>query len=205
MPKVSEEHMEARRAQVIAAAIACFAEKGFHKTSMKEICERAMLSPGAVYNYFESKDEIIASVMKSSQYENRSILQKARIVGNNMNDQVELALSGSKKMLKGLDVQTCIRADIMFAAEALTNAELAELGTENYNSIMEHLLDLTQQWQKKGWINQQLQPEALAQVLFSCVQGLSLQLVINPKLDLDAYFASVKALFTGQFISSETD
>src|SRR5690242_15007919 len=59
MPKVSEQHMEARRQQIIDAAYRCFARKGFHQTTMRDIYEEAGLSPGAVYHYFSSKADII--------------------------------------------------------------------------------------------------------------------------------------------------
>src|SRR5688500_8917991 len=62
MPKVSEEHLDARRAQIVNAAVACFAREGFHRTTMHDICREAGLSPGAVYRYFASKDELIQAI-----------------------------------------------------------------------------------------------------------------------------------------------
>ena len=48
----------------MCAAIACFTRKGFHQTTMDDICEGAGLSPGAVYRYFASKDEIIQTTVR---------------------------------------------------------------------------------------------------------------------------------------------
>jgi AcrR family transcriptional regulator len=62
MPKVSEEHLEARRRQILDAALVCFSRDGFHGTPMQAIFEEAGLSPGAVYRYFEGKDEIVAAI-----------------------------------------------------------------------------------------------------------------------------------------------
>jgi AcrR family transcriptional regulator len=62
MPKVSEEHLEARRRQILDAALTCFARDGFHRTSMQAIFEESGLSPGAVYRYFKGKDEIVAAI-----------------------------------------------------------------------------------------------------------------------------------------------
>ena len=59
MPKVAKEHGEARRRQIVDAAYRCFARRGFHQTTMRDIYQEAGLSPGAVYHYFASKDEII--------------------------------------------------------------------------------------------------------------------------------------------------
>ena len=59
MPRVSEEHLERRRRQILEAARACFVRKGIHATSMQDIFAEAGLSAGAVYRYFRSKNEII--------------------------------------------------------------------------------------------------------------------------------------------------
>lgn len=57
-PKISEEQVSARREQIIMATVSCFADRGFHKTTMQDICKAARLSPGAVYHYYASKDEM---------------------------------------------------------------------------------------------------------------------------------------------------
>jgi AcrR family transcriptional regulator len=62
MPRVKPERKEARRAQIIEAARACFARNGFHKTTLQDIFAEAGLSAGCVYNYFESKDELMLAV-----------------------------------------------------------------------------------------------------------------------------------------------
>ena len=62
MPKVSEEHLAARRRQILDAALVCFSRRGFHQTSMQAIFEESGLSPGAVYRYFKSKEEIVEAI-----------------------------------------------------------------------------------------------------------------------------------------------
>src|SRR5690554_4518854 len=62
MPRVSAEHRAARREQILAAAMRCVAEEGFHKTTMAHVIKASGLSAGAVYGYFRGKDEIIAAI-----------------------------------------------------------------------------------------------------------------------------------------------
>jgi AcrR family transcriptional regulator len=62
MPRVSDEHLAARRRQILDAALVCFSRGGFHQTSMQAIFEESGLSPGAVYRYFKSKDEIVEAI-----------------------------------------------------------------------------------------------------------------------------------------------
>ena len=50
--------VEKRRRQIILAAIKLFSQKGFHKTTLKELAEEAGLSHGNVYDYVGSKEDI---------------------------------------------------------------------------------------------------------------------------------------------------
>ncbi|MFC4372534.1 TetR/AcrR family transcriptional regulator [Nocardia halotolerans] len=63
MPRVTEEHLERRRQQIIDAAQLCFARKGFHETSMQDVFAESGMSAGAVYRYFTSKNDIIAAMV----------------------------------------------------------------------------------------------------------------------------------------------
>src|SRR5918992_819638 len=66
MPKVSEEHLAARRRQILDAALVCFARQGFHATPMQAIFDEAGLSPGAVYRYFKGKEEIVRAIAEET-------------------------------------------------------------------------------------------------------------------------------------------
>ncbi|TDD83630.1 TetR/AcrR family transcriptional regulator [Actinomadura rubrisoli] len=65
MPRVSEEHLERRRRQILDAARACFIRRGIHATSMQDIFAESGLSAGAVYRYFKSKNAIIEAIMST--------------------------------------------------------------------------------------------------------------------------------------------
>ncbi len=66
MPKVSQQHRDARREQILAAARRCFLRDGFHATSMQDLFAEAGLSSGAVYGYFASKDDVIVAIAEEN-------------------------------------------------------------------------------------------------------------------------------------------
>jgi AcrR family transcriptional regulator len=62
VPRVSPEHLAARRRQIVDAAARCFARSGFHATSMTDVQAAAGLSAGGVYRHFAAKDDIIVAL-----------------------------------------------------------------------------------------------------------------------------------------------
>jgi AcrR family transcriptional regulator len=59
------DRAEERRQQIMEAALACFARKGYHKTTMDDIVAESGLSKGTLYWYFKSKDELFFSLINS--------------------------------------------------------------------------------------------------------------------------------------------
>jgi TetR/AcrR family transcriptional regulator len=55
-------HRDLSRAQILDAAEEVFARKGFHDATVKEIGARAEFSVGAVYSFFENKEDLFAQV-----------------------------------------------------------------------------------------------------------------------------------------------
>jgi AcrR family transcriptional regulator len=66
MPRVTQDHLDARRQQILDAASRCFTRNGFHATSMPDIFAEAQLSSGAVYRYFAGKHAIIEALAEST-------------------------------------------------------------------------------------------------------------------------------------------
>ncbi len=59
------DRAQERRQQIMQAALACFARKGYHKTTMDDIVAESGLSKGTLYWYFKSKDELFFSLVNS--------------------------------------------------------------------------------------------------------------------------------------------
>jgi AcrR family transcriptional regulator len=69
MPKLKPDIQRARREHILEAAERCFANAGFHRTTMHDICREAGVSPGALYVYFDSKEALIAGIAERDRAE----------------------------------------------------------------------------------------------------------------------------------------
>ena len=74
MPKISAEKRTERRGQILNAAWRCFQREGLHVTTMNEIIRASGLSAGAVYSYFENKEDLILAALTTSLSELRERL-----------------------------------------------------------------------------------------------------------------------------------
>ncbi len=65
-PKTKEQVAEIRRKsaeQILQAALELFARQGFHNTSISAIAQKAKVSKGLLYNYFEGKDDLLKHII----------------------------------------------------------------------------------------------------------------------------------------------
>lgn len=67
MPPRKEEDFknirDNRKAEILDAAIALFAEKGFYGASMSQLAKNAGISKGLAYNYFSNKEQLMKEVV----------------------------------------------------------------------------------------------------------------------------------------------
>jgi len=63
------EIREERKAHLIDTALKMFADEGYHSTTISKIAREAGISKGLIYNYFESKEELLSAVMSRSMEE----------------------------------------------------------------------------------------------------------------------------------------
>lgn len=134
MPKLSNEEMSARRADIIAAAGRCFARKGIQATTMREIFAEAGMSAGAVYNYFKTKDDLIAAGIRDSTAQNVQMLTEATTPGGRQlgfEEIVELFLADLEEARK----DGRARSTPMIHAEVSVKPDLLAMFQRGRNDI----------------------------------------------------------------------
>jgi TetR/AcrR family transcriptional regulator, fatty acid metabolism regulator protein len=62
-PARRERQMAARLEQILDAAAHLFADRGFHRTTTKDIAEAADVAEGTLYNYFETKNDLLFAIL----------------------------------------------------------------------------------------------------------------------------------------------
>src|SRR5260370_38849477 len=60
---IQELVITARRNQILDAATQVFAQKGFHRATIKEIARVAGIADGTIYTYFASKTDVLLGIL----------------------------------------------------------------------------------------------------------------------------------------------
>src|SRR5882672_4029982 len=57
---------DARPGEIVTAALACFAERGFAATRLEDVASRAGITKGTLYLYFPNKEELFKAVVRQA-------------------------------------------------------------------------------------------------------------------------------------------
>ena len=72
----AEEQLEGRLNEILNACAAIYGEKGFDAVTVKAIAERTSFSRPSIYNYYETKDEILLGLLTREYSEWTADLQR---------------------------------------------------------------------------------------------------------------------------------
>jgi len=77
-PNTRKIQAQERRVQILDTALEVFARQGFRGSSIQDIARAAAISPGLLYHYFPSKDELLRAIIETHSYlpQLREVLEK---------------------------------------------------------------------------------------------------------------------------------
>lgn len=205
MPKVLPEYLELRREQILDASAACFSRRGFHATTMQDICKEADLSPGAVYRYFPSKESIIQAMCDHSANTNveaiRAALDEAGDTWAVFTDLIRRFFVE----LESLKTPAACALNVELIAEAPRDEHIREWLTGSLEATYGLFLDLIKAAQDRGEVDPSLSPRSVAQVMVGLYHGFVTQKLVEPDIDVEGYAAVLRGLFGGTFWQGEAE
>ena len=177
MPQVPLDPSLDRRAQILEAAIVCFAKRGFHQTSMHDVSAEAGISVGLIYRYFANKEAVIAAMADRHKEEIQELLERAR-QASSLFESLEILFTAhccenSPKVLSAFVVD--------LYAEASRNPSIADLVRDVLDTAMDGVTDLiarSPEAEQGG--NHGLQPHELAELIFAVARGMLMFDVLQP-------------------------
>ena len=177
MPKIVDK--EAKKMEILHAAMQVFAQKGVVKTKMIDIATSAGIGKGTIYEYFRSKEEIFSSAYKYFFNMTNSMIQKGLSKEDDPSLKLALVLNISLDAFMHLGEDY---ANIMmdFWAEGTKNQEL--LDAINLKGIYEDYRRLIEIILKEGinkGVFKPMDTYSTAAVLICAFDGILLQWIMD--------------------------
>lgn len=165
-----EREHEARRKEILDAALRLFSQKGYHQTSMSEIAKEAEFSIGTLYGFFKNKEELFFTMFKAELEE---ISNQVKTSMNNAPGP-QAKLQALAETLFGYFEQKWQAFDIMFTARKDLDLTLKdELGETIHVMQLEffkNLIGIIQEGIASG-IFRALRPEEMALTFMGLING----------------------------------
>lgn len=192
MPKVSDAHREARREEILAAAVRAFSEKGFGRTSMADVIAESGLSAGAIYGHFDGKRELFLAVARSVLARRRDELETAIRQGPPPSPGEALGILLRGLLASGVDTRVLVQV----WGEATIEPDVREMVNDQVHVIRGAFEDAVRAWCAA-------RPDALPEgpddavvrllpLMLALAQGFVVQRAIFDQFDEDAYLATVR-------------
>ena len=204
MPKLKPKEVETRNREILDAARACFLRKGFHGTSTDDICREASITPGGLYHYFGSKDELIAAVIEDAAKQAVANLSALAEESANTRSSVRALSALVAQSAKSPEMELATRLDLDIWAETLRNEKLADTTKQAWRIRRGWLESLIQSGIAEGYYASEVDPRGLANLFMTLWLGLRLGRVLwREDFDADSTIHALALMHTGRILNPE--
>jgi AcrR family transcriptional regulator len=161
---------------------------------MQDLFAEAGLSSGAVYRYFESKDDVIAAIAEENMRDVVTMIHD--VACSRPGRPIGTVLADIFAIVQAKDAQYGLAGLALLSwSEVLRNPLLAKRYAELFAKMRADLTNVVREHQGAGNLPQQISAESLATALISIVPGYILQLATLGSAAVHEVPAAVEALW----------
>lgn len=172
-PKVSEEYKKERERELIEAAKKVFIEKGFVRTSMQDIMDKAGISRGALYSYFNNINHVFIEVLKYD--DEKDIQYFVPSEEEPLWPQLKKWIEEQQIYIEAID-QTLVyaKAEFFLSYKYTNNKDNFPYISERYHRITKVIEEVLNEGMRKGEFSPQQSTHSIARYILSFIDGLML-------------------------------
>lgn len=128
-----------KQAEIVAAAVQLFQQKGYHATSMQDIADAVGLQKGSLYHYISGKEELLGEIFHNALAKYNARLSDIVATALPVREKIELAV---RHHLEGIAENLGVLTIFLRESYALTPEQQARVDEETarYNQMFEDLL-----------------------------------------------------------------
>jgi len=179
MPRVSQDQLEARRREILAAARACFARYGYEGATVRRLEEATGLSRGAIFHHFRDKESLFLAVAEDDAAAMVTTVAEHGLV-QVMRDLLARAAAGPGDGRTGEPEVTGWRGTQLEVSRRLrTDPDFAKRWAQRSAAIAEATRERLRRQRAAGVLRDDVPVEVLARFLELAYDGLVLALAMG--------------------------
>ena len=164
----------AKREEILTVALDLFSQRGYDRTSFREVARATGLSQAGLLHHFTSKEELFVEVLRRRDARNEDRFDANR--GQPMTVEGLVSVVQHNADEPGL-----VRLFVTMSAESTDDDSSArEFFQERYRHLTADLADDVRRQQAAGEIAEDLDPELVASLLLAAADGLQIQWLLDP-------------------------
>ncbi|MFL2590116.1 MAG: TetR/AcrR family transcriptional regulator [Parvicellaceae bacterium] len=176
---------EEKKDLILRTALIVFAQEGYHASSVNKIASKANISKGLVYNYFESKEDLLRNIMTNIM---DRYMEKYPPIDSIPNDShIEYFIDQSFEFI----LEDKARAKLLFAlsSQSIVLDLMTKIMIQKAEPFMNNVMKFFE-------IKKCDDPEGMMHYFFSSLEGVQLHVALNPNYPID----KVKSILKKQFL-----
>lgn len=181
--------------RLIDAAFAVFTRDGYDKASIRSVAKQADMTPGLVYYYFKTKDELLIAVQSNIQERYRELYKSSDHKAADIKEQLDEIRS------RVIDNPDWYRWRYELYALGLKREDLkqevAEVLRKGRESLVESLYPTI--------MSDKNSATAISSLLIACFDGLALQKLIDNQFNLDIAYDELLAILKQYFTEHDME
>lgn len=180
-----------RRQEILDAAAAVFAQKGYHGTGMRDIAERLGMKAGSLYFHLASKDAALEEVCAAGLQSALRAAEHAVGVGGDLNRRIRALVESQVRDLKvhGDYISVFVHERRQLTAQG--QKRLSEV-TRKHGALLDRIFEDAR---AKGELADGIEPRAARYAMVGLLRNFTQLYVEGPIRDFDAVAAQVTEIF----------
>jgi AcrR family transcriptional regulator len=186
-----------RRRQILAAAVKVFAEKGFHASRVGDVAEEAGVAYGLVYHYFNSKEDLLETIFRTTWTEMLARVHEVEEAG--------VPAAEAVRQVTALLLRTWRRDPdlVRVLVREVTRNQHVQKEVEEITAAMDALERIVRRGQESGEFRSELDARLAAVVFYGALEEVLSSWVLGQLPDRDEDIARAEknlvAVLTGGF------
>ncbi|GAA4015753.1 TetR/AcrR family transcriptional regulator [Streptomyces marokkonensis] len=178
------EKGEAKRREILEAALEIFAQEGYRGTSLRKVAARCNLSLPGLMHYFESKEDLLTQVLRARDDTART--RHPRLTGPDSYRAI---------VREGANTPGLVELFVSMSAAASDPGHPAHTHFgERYPAIRGEIVEYLRRRMEEGAVRSDITPERLAVVLVAVADGVQLQWLTDRSMDMEEPINDMMAL-----------